>query len=298
MLNPKVYLVVAFCALVAVAAGDSFNDAVAASGHDHDVADGQPDSSQPLRARDDAPPPWDSRRTMVLGIGNNGQSVGKKDIDKGSVYEDIKKAVGELCPLSQAGPGTMGYCHTEKGVTINSIPVKNKDGVLSYEGSFTVKVGSSHVGFPGVKEILIDAVAWTIVTVMNENCWKPNFLGDEHDLELCKAPDITMVRIDYVGWLVVFITADTKGMAYPRDMRACAQEGWAAGEVKEKTEKKIREQIKANKWHEPLKLKGPGYLSVETSCYTNSTATGQGDGWCRKDAFEYMPGTKCPPTRL
>lgn len=48
-----------------------------------------------------------------------------------------------------------------------------------------------------------------------------------------------------------------------------------------------------NKWYETLSLKGPDYLSVETSCYTQSTVVGEGDGWCRKNAFEYMPGTTC-----
>jgi hypothetical protein len=40
---------------------------------------------------------------------------------------------------------------------------------------------------------------------MENNCWKPGFAGDSADWELCKAPDKTMVRVDYVGWLVVFI---------------------------------------------------------------------------------------------
>lgn len=43
---------------------------------------------------------------------------------------------------------------------------------------------------------------WTISTVMMDNCWKRD---PDDDREYCKVPDITMVRIDYIGWIVVYI---------------------------------------------------------------------------------------------
>lgn len=53
-----------------------------------------------------------------------------------------------------------------------------------------------------------DAVAEVIATVVEHNCWNPGFNQkdpDGNDILLCKAPDITMVRIDHVGWIVVYI---------------------------------------------------------------------------------------------
>ncbi|KAF2451886.1 hypothetical protein P171DRAFT_438544 [Karstenula rhodostoma CBS 690.94] len=290
MFNVKAYLFFAVCALGALFAAatsdGSDEDAVAAVGHD--VVRDQLDASQlrnltqhVVQARDDAPPSWDSKRTMVIGIGNNGQNVGRKD--KLSISAAVKQTIDDLCPMGQTG---FRLCDTENGWTYDQVPIKDQKGNLVRDGSYKIKIGSNHWGVAGAREILRDAMVTTISNVVNDNCWKPGFNGGDSQVELCKAPDKTMVRIDYVGWLVVFITADAKKMAYHNDMRICKQEGWATGETQTKVENEIKREIKEKKWHEPLKLKSADDLSVVTDCFTGTPPAGQGDGWCRT-LFEY-----------
>lgn len=108
-----------------------------------------------VQARDNEPPRWDTTRTMVLGIGNNGQSVGKNNFY--FMMGFVQDAISKLCPKMKSGHDTMRICDT------NTAQIYNYTGRDSIDANITIKVGSSYFGLPGLQDVLVcgKSCSWT-----------------------------------------------------------------------------------------------------------------------------------------
>lgn len=104
-----------------------------------------------VQARDDAPPPWNSKRTMVIGIGHFGSPVGfHPDKRQVSFKENIKAAIDNLCPDSRLG---FRLCETE-GWSFN-MAVKDSKGNIDESATYMVRIGSNTWVLPGLREVLV-----------------------------------------------------------------------------------------------------------------------------------------------
>jgi hypothetical protein len=100
-----------------------------------------------MQARDNSP--WNSKRTMFLGIGNDGQSIGT--LAQYLLFDEVRAAVDKLCPKDKMG---FSLCDKDTDHTIDLVPTKDKKGNLVRSASFTINIGANYWGVPGLREVL------------------------------------------------------------------------------------------------------------------------------------------------